>query len=67
MTYSEKDYMDMINGKFDPNKKKEEKSKEKEKKEDDLFDIFFMNKIIENNLSSWTFRTPFCANARIRL
>ena len=30
MTYTEKDYMDMINGKFDPNKKEEE-SKENEK------------------------------------
>lgn len=46
MTYTEKDYMDMINGKFDP-KKKEEESKENEKKADDLFDIFFMGNIMK--------------------
>ena len=43
MTYTEKDYMDMINGKFDPDKKKEEKSKEK----DGLFDLFFMDQIMK--------------------
>ncbi len=48
MTYTEKDYMDMINGKFDPDKKKEEKSKEKDGKEkDDLFDLFFMDQIMK--------------------
>lgn len=46
MTYTEKDYMDMINGKFDPNKKEEE-SKENEKKYEDLFDIFFMGNIMK--------------------